>query len=328
MQMNLKTVILSGGVGSRLWPLSRKDRPKQYLDIFGGKSLFRLAVERNLPLSLKLLVVGNENNYLLSDKELQSIGVEYQKIIEAVPRNTSAAIAFSALASEDDDILLVVPSDHIIENIEAYHQRVKEAIEMAEQGYIVAFGLKPTKPETGYGYIESEGENVISFREKPNRDTAEDFCKAGNFYWNSGMFCFKASVFLGELRKFEPKIYTTTKEAWENAKNGVLKEEDMLRIPSKSVDYAVMERTNKMKVVRGNFGWSDLGSFEALYEYLSRNGNEPDGNGNMYIGGGKSTFFLGLRNTILIETEDINLVLRKEMAQDVKGIYEQIEENN
>lgn len=328
MQMNLKTVILSGGVGSRLWPLSRKDRPKQYLDIFGGKSLFRLAVERNLPLSLKLLVVGNENNYLLSDKELQSIGVEYQKIIEAVPRNTSAAIAFSALASEDDDILLVVPSDHIIENIEAYHQRVKEAIEMAEQGYIVAFGLKPTKPETGYGYIESEGENVISFREKPNRDTAEDFCKAGNFYWNSGMFCFKTSVFLGELRKFEPKIYTTTKEAWENAKNGVLNEEDMLRIPSKSVDYAIMERTNKMKVVRGNFGWSDLGSFEALYEYLSRNGNEPDGNGNMYIGGGKSTFFLGLRNTILIETEDINLVLRKEMAQDVKGIYEQIEENN
>lgn len=323
--MSLKTVILSGGVGSRLWPLSRKYRPKQYLKIFAEKSLFRLAIERNLSFSSMFLVVGNRDNYQLSNKELKNFRVPYQNIVEALPRNTTAAIAFSALACDEDDVLLVVPSDHIIENMEVYEQSVQRAVELAEERYIVTFGLNPTHPETGYGYIESEGENVISFREKPNRDRAEDFCRSGNFYWNSGMFCFKASVFLEELKKFEPQIYTTVKEAWEKSEDGILHEEDMRKIPSKSVDYAVMERTDKMKVVKGGFDWSDLGSFQALYDYLSRNGNIPDENGNMYIGEGKSTFFLGLRNTILIETEDINLVLRKEMAQEVKGIYEQVE---
>lgn len=324
----MKTIILSGGVGSRLWPLSRKNNPKQYLKIFGGKSLFNLAIERNIALSSSFLVVGNKDNFLLSERELETFDIQYQKVVEAVPRNTAAAIAFSAFACDAEDVLLVVPSDHIIEDVEAYQASVKRAVELASEGYIVTFGLKPTKPEPGYGYIESDGEVVLSFREKPNRNTAADFLKAGNFYWNSGMFCFKASVLLEELKKFEPKIYQEAYNTWKNAQDGVLNKEDMMKIPSKSIDYAVMERSDKIRVVKGDFGWSDLGSFESLYEYFSRNGNEPDANGNMYIGTGKYTAFLGLRNTILVETEDANLVLRKENAQDVKGIYEKLEENN
>lgn len=323
----MKTVILSGGVGSRLWPLSRKNNPKQYLKIFGGKSLFNLAIERNIALSSSFLVVGNKDNFLLSERELETFDIQYQKVVEAVPRNTAAAIAFSAFACDAEDVLLVVPSDHIIEDVEAYQASVKRAMELASEGYIVTFGLKPTKPETGYGYIESDGEVVLSFREKPNRNTAADFLKAGNFYWNSGMFCFKASVLLEELKKFEPKIYEEAYNTWKNAQDGVLNKEDMMKIPSKSIDYAVMERSDKIRVVKGDFGWSDLGSFESLYEYFSRNGNEPDANGNMYIGTGKYAAFLGLRNTILVETEDANLVLRKENAQDVKKIYEELEEN-
>lgn len=324
----MKTIILSGGVGSRLWPLSRKNNPKQYLKIFGGKSLFNLAIERNIALSSSFLVVGNKDNFLLSERELETFDIQYQKVVEAVPRNTAAAIAFSAFACDAEDVLLVVPSDHIIEDVEVYQASVKRAVELASEGYIVTFGLKPTKPETGYGYIESDGEVVLSFREKPNRNTAADFLKAGNFYWNSGMFCFKASVLLEELKKFEPKIYQEAYNTWKNAQDGVLNKEDMMKIPSKSIDYAVMERSDKIRVVKGDFGWSDLGSFESLYEYFSRNGNEPDANGNMYIGTGKYTAFLGLRNTILVETEDANLVLRKENAQDVKGIYEKLEESN
>lgn len=324
----MKTIILSGGVGSRLWPLSRKNNPKQYLKIFRGKSLFNLAIERNIGLSSSFLVVGNKDNFLLSERELETFDIQYQKVVEAVPRNTAAAIAFSAFACDAEDILLVVPSDHIIEDVEAYQKSVKRAVELASEGYIVTFGLKPTKPETGYGYIESDGEVVLSFREKPNRNTAADFLKAGNFYWNSGMFCFKASVLLEELKKFEPKIYQEAYNTWNNAQDGVLNKEDMMKIPSKSIDYAVMERSDKIRVVKGDFGWSDLGSFESLYEYFIRNGNEPDANGNMYIGTGKYTAFLGLRNTILVETEDANLVLRKENAQDVKGVYEKLEESN
>lgn len=324
----LKIVILSGGVGSRLWPLSRKSRPKQYLDIFQGNSLFGLALQRNIELSKEFIIVGNQDNHQLSTAELEKKSVEYKEIIEAVPRNTAAAIAFAAFAALEEDILLVTPSDHIIENMEAYHECVKKAVVLAKEGNIVTFGIKPTKPETGYGYIEANGEDVLSFREKPDTGTALSFLKAGNFLWNSGMFCFKASVLLQELKNFEPQIHEAALSAWNKAQDGRLNKEDMMEIPSKSIDYAVMERSCRMKVVMGDFGWSDLGSFEALYEYFSRNGNSPDEAGNMYIGGNKFTKFLGLKNTILVETEDALLVLKKENAQDVKNIYEMLDKEN
>lgn len=322
---NLVITILSGGVGSRLWPLSRKSCPKQYLKIFDEKSLFQLAVERNLVLTNKMIVVGNKDNYKLSLSTLEPSNSELTNIVEALPKNTAAAIAFAAFAVKPEEILLVTPSDHIIEDVKEYQNSVSKAVSLAKEGFIVTFGIKPHVPETGYGYIESEGVNVLSFREKPDRETAEKFLNSGNFYWNSGMFCFKASVMLEELKTFEPLIYETAEMAWKNSNDGQLRPKDMEKIPSKSIDYAVMERSRKIKVVAGDFGWSDLGSFESLYDYFSTHGNQPDEHGNMYIGNGRFTEFLGVEDTLLIQTEDANLVLKKQDAQQVKNIYEKLE---
>jgi mannose-1-phosphate guanylyltransferase len=162
-------VILTGGVGSRLWPLSRKSRPKQYLPIFGGKSLFEMTSDRNQPFAHNVVVVGSKDNCHLSKEILEGCNVKYLDIVEAVPRNTAAAIAFAAFASDPDDVLIITPSDHIIEDEDKYLEAINEAVEKAGQGFIVTFGVHPTKPETGYGYIEHKGDEVVSFREKPNQ---------------------------------------------------------------------------------------------------------------------------------------------------------------
>ncbi|MFT5253947.1 MAG: mannose-1-phosphate guanylyltransferase, partial [Flavobacteriales bacterium] len=252
-------VILTGGVGSRLWPLSRKSQPKQYLDIFDGKSLFEMTVDRNRNIADKVMVVGNIDNCHLSRKVLEKTNTEYIDIIESTPRNTAAAIAFAALAADPKDILIVTPSDHIIDDIEAYETAIQEAVEKASRGFIVTFGIVATKPETGYGYIERKGDDVISFREKPNQVSARDFIAKGNFLWNSGMFCFKAGVLLEELKAFHPEVYEKSKLVWEGNTNGNLDLTLSLDIPSISIDYAVMERSKKIKVVSSTFDWSDLG---------------------------------------------------------------------
>jgi len=325
---NITHVILTGGVGSRLWPLSRKSMPKQYLDIFDGKSLFEMTVERNSTIADKLMVVGNVDNCHLSKKALEKTGKQYIDIVEATPRNTAAAIAFSAFASDPDDILLITPSDHIIEGASQYLQSIEEAVEKASKGFIVTFGIIPSKPETGYGYIEHKDDDVISFREKPNQVTAQDFINRGNFLWNSGMFCFKAKVLLEELQKFNPEIYEQSKMAWENNKNGYLDYNLSLAIPSVSIDYAVMERSKRIKVVPAVFRWSDLGSFESVYDYLITIGHQVDSSGNMVIGTNNYTAFLGLENTIFVSTETANLILQKEHSQSVKNIYNNLEREN
>lgn len=324
--MEIINVVLSGGVGSRLWPLSRKSCPKQYLPIFEGKTLFQKTIERNQDLCDKLMVVGNKNNYMLSRKDLEGLGIKgYQEIVEACRRNTAAAIAFAALSSEAEDILFVTPSDHLIESGEVYTSCVKRGVELAKQDFIVTFGLKPDHPETGYGYIEADGEEVKSFREKPNLDTAEKFLKKGNFLWNSGMFCFKAGVFLEELGRFEPKVLKYAKAVIESAEDVFLDYQKSLKIPSTSVDYAVMERSSKIKVVSSEFSWSDMGSFESIFEYMENHGYKADENGNMIIGTDLHTEFVGLKDTMLIQTKDAILVLQKEKAQDVKKVFEKLE---
>lgn len=317
---------MSGGIGSRLWPLSRKSWPKQYLPIFEGETLFQKTVNRNKDICDQLTVVGNKDNYHLSRKDLAILDVNgYTEIIEACPRNTAAAIAFAAFDSNPEDILFITPSDHLIGANENYKSKITRGIELAEKGYIVTFGLKPTKPETGFGYIEANGENVKSFREKPSQETAETFIKKGNFYWNSGMFCFKAGVFLEELSIFEPEVYETSKIAFENSIDGFLNEFQSLSIPAISVDYAVMEKTKKIKVVPSEFHWSDMGSFESIYDFLSDQEHPKDDNGNMVIGTDIHTEFTGLKDTILIQTTDAILVLKKEKAQEVKKVYERLE---
>lgn len=272
------------------------------------------------------MVVGNCDNYELSRKDLNNSQItDFTEIIEACPRNTAAAIAFAATAVEPNDILFVTPSDHLIDSTVEYQTAVNRAIQLAKEGYIVTFGLQPTKPETGFGYIEAIGEEVKSFREKPNLETAEEFLKKGNFFWNSGMFCFKAGIYLEELLKYEPEVFHTSKVAFENSASGKLDFDLSMAIPSISVDYAVMEKTEKIKVVPSNFQWSDMGSFESIYGYLKSVGHSIDNSGNMVIGTNIHTEFTGLTNTILIQTTDAILVLKKESAQDVKKVFERLE---
>lgn len=325
--MKIYNVVLSGGVGSRLWPLSRKNHPKQYLEIFNKRSLFELTIKRNQTITTDLMVIGNKDNESLSRKILDKLNTTSINIIEAVPRNTAAAIAFACLAVDREDILIVTPSDHLINQMDLYEQSLKHAIKLAEQEYIVTFGIKPTHPETGYGYIEYNGDDVLSFREKPNHITAQDFIERGTFLWNSGMFCFKAGVMLDELKQYEPEIFEQSVKAWENNVDGYLDEKLSLTIPANSIDYAVMERSKKIKVVPASFHWDDLGSFEALYDYFIAQGTPVDRNGNMVLGTDTFTAFVGLRDCIFVSTPTANLILQKEDSQEVKNVYNYLEKN-
>nr|WP_284040514.1 sugar phosphate nucleotidyltransferase [Sphingobacterium sp. lm-10] len=318
---------MTGGVGSRLWPLSRKSNPKQYLKLFKEGSLFAMTVLRNQALCDQVTVVGNCDNHQLSQEVMDAHSITYTDIIEATPRNTAAAIAFAAFAANPDDILIVTPSDHVIVGDEAYSQAMQAGIAKAQQGYIVTFGIKPVRPETGYGYIEFQEDQVLSFREKPNQDTAEDFIERGNFLWNSGMFCFRADTLLQELQQFEPQVYATALATWKSQKDGRLDEALSKKIPSISIDYAVMERSKKIRVVATEFAWSDLGSFESLYDYLVQTGHQVDENGNMVLGSDLYTAFVGLKNTIVVSTPDAMLFVQKEKSQDVKKVYNTLEKH-
>lgn len=316
-------VILSGGVGSRLWPLSRKKKPKQYLDLFEQKSLFEHTYERNQKIAEKTLLIGSVDNMNLA-KDILSAS-KYEALVESVPRNTAAAIAFAAFYADPEDILIVTPSDHLVGKEEEYKKAIEQAIGFAKEGFIVTFGIQPTYPETGYGYIEYKDNDVLAFREKPNTETAKSFLKKGDFLWNSGIFCFQAHVFLEELETYEETVFKTAKEAFEQREGDVISEELSLKIPSISVDYAVMERSKKIKVVPSEYSWSDMGSFEALYAYLLEKGHPVDEKGNMYIGDDKLVRFLGVQDTILVNTQDAILVLDKNSSQNVKEVYEEIE---
>ncbi|SDL81251.1 mannose-1-phosphate guanylyltransferase [Salinimicrobium catena] len=284
-------------------------------------------MKRNAAFSDGLIVVGNQGNRQLSEVGLEKLGItEYTDIVEATPRNTAPAIAFAAFAAQPEDILLVTPADHIIKEGPEYSMAVQKAIDLAKQDNLVTFGIQPTKPETGFGYIEYRENEVLSFREKPDLKTAENFIATGNFLWNSGMFCFKARVFLEELKKYTPEVYQKSLEAFEAAKDHHLEETSSLEIPSISVDYAVMEKSDRIKVVPSAFEWSDMGSFEAVYDYLKEQGHAVDEFGNMVIGSDSFTAFIGLKNSILVFTEDANLVLQKEASQDVKNIYQKLEQ--
>lgn len=322
-------VLLTGGIGSRLWPLSRHSKPKQYLEIFSGSSLFELAIKRNQLHCTDLVIVGNKENKKLSKDILTKLKVfPLRNISEAVSKNTAPAIAFAALSSNPEDILLVTPADHIIEEGEEYDKAVEKAIELADKNYLVTFGIKPDKPETGFGYIEHVEDNVISFHEKPNKSKARQFIEKGSFLWNSGMFCFKAGSFLEELHKFHPEMLEKAQIAWSKSRNGDLEFSSSVKVPAESIDYAVMEKSERIKVVKSDFKWSDMGSFESVYEYLKNSGHSIDVNQNMQIGDNKPTFFVGVNNCILISTHDANLIVSKEASQEVKTVYQYLEKNN
>lgn len=318
-------VVLTGGVGSRLWPLSRKSQPKQYLALFDGKSLFALTLERNAGVVDRVIIVGNQDNSHLTNQQMHQLGIPFTHIVEATPRNTAAAIAFAAFDCHPDDILIVTPSDHLIEGEKQYIASLHQAIALAKRNFLVTFGIQPSRPETGYGYIEYSGDDVLAFHEKPNLERAVTFIEKDTFLWNSGMFCFKAGLFLEELKKQEPTVYHSAHFAWMVSIDNRLDYDASLQIPSISVDYAVMERSTNIKVVATQFEWSDLGSFESVYDYLIEKGHQADSKGNIVIGSDLHTAFVGLQNCLLVHTEDALLVVQKEHSQDVKQVYQYLE---
>ena len=337
----MTNIILCGGSGTRLWPISRTLMPKQFVKLFDDKSLFQLTVERNSSLCVEQFIVSNTEQYFLALDQLGELNRTTDKyLLEPIGRNTAPAIALACMTLDKETIVLVTPSDHLMKNQAAYTQVVERARELASQDYLVTFGITPTFAETGFGYIESNGEDVVSFKEKPDTLTAQEYLKAGNYYWNSGMFCFKAGVFLDELAKYSPEIYDTCKVALENAeKNGLIriKHEEMLAIPEDSIDYAVMEKSDRVKVIESNIGWSDVGSFDALYEELPKdaNGNTAcdkhisiDSKNNLVLCDGRKIATVDVEDLIIVDTGDALLVSKKGSSQKVKKVVAELKKRN
>ncbi len=330
----MKLVVLAGGSGTRLWPLSRKLFPKQFIQLFENKSLFQKTLIRNRLDNVS--VVTNEQQYFLVIDQAKEDGVsEVGFILEPVGRNTAPAIALACFDSPADEVILVTPSDHIIKKEDEYIKCLKKAEELAIKGNLVTFGITPTFPATGYGYVQAKGEDVISFKEKPDLETADKYVKSGNYYWNSGMFAFKASVFLSELKKYSPDIYSCSKQAYEKAlrdKQGMLrvKYDDMMAIPANSIDYAVMEKSSVVKVVPADIGWSDLGSYDEIAEYFVDGEYKEDiavdsGNNFVVSTQGKIVSTAGVSDLVIIDTTDALLVAKKGETQKVKQVVDMLQ---
>lgn len=329
MSEKIVNVVLSGGSGTRLWPLSRTSKPKQFLQIFDGLSLFQNTIKRNQKIVDDYLLITNTSQVADAEKQGKEIEIDIStKIIEPVGRNTAPAIALGALSLDKDAIMVVTPSDHMIADEKLYNSSMEDAIKLAKKGFLVTFGIQPQKPDTGFGYIEYEGENVISFREKPDVKTAEEFLKKGNFNWNSGMFCFKASVFLEELKLYNPEMYETSVNAYKTIHEGKIELEAMQKIPSDSIDYAVMEKSKKIKTISTSFYWTDLGTFDSIINYFE-DGKKVDG---LDKGEGNNFFFSkkkvisDVNNLIIIDTKDTLVILEKEKTNNIKTIYNKVKE--
>lgn len=325
----MTNIILCGGNGTRLWPLSRTLMPKQFVKLFNAKSLFQLTVERNSTLCNEQFIVSNSEQYFLAYDQLEELGRSNNRyLLEPIGRNTAPAIALACLSVDPEAVVLVTPSDHLIKNQDAYKAVVKRAEVLAKEGFLVTFGITPSYPETGYGYIEASDEDVKSFKEKPDSLTAQSYIDKGNYYWNSGMFCFKAGVFLNELKHYSPQIYEASVSAYNHAKKDTkdamvrIGYDEMLSIPEDSVDYAVMEKSTKVKVVPSNIDWSDVGSFDALSNGL------PNDEKNNFILSHKQVCTIDVEDLIIIDTEDALLISRKGSSQKVKEVVTKLKQEN
>lgn len=342
LEKNMIHVILCGGSGTRLWPVSRTLMPKQFVQMFDGESLYQKTIARNQVACRRRIVVSNIDQYFLALDQTEQLEMEAEKyILEPFGRNTAPAIAFAALSVSPEEVLLVTPSDHLIEKPEEYEKSLQQANQLAQDGFLITFGIQPEYPETGYGYIEGKGNDVISFREKPDEETAKMYIEKGNYYWNSGMFAFQAGVYLEELKKHSPEIYEKAQHAWQEAqkKEGSflrVDPDDMMRIPEDSVDYAVLEKSDKVKVVPADIGWSDLGSFDSLYEALPRDdqGNTLadrqhillDSKNNLILEGERLIAAVDIEDMIIVDTPDALLLARRGSAQKVKQVVAKLKE--
>jgi len=343
-------VIMSGGSGTRLWPLSRKNKPKQFLSLHGENTLFQETLLRlnDVEDIAAPIIVSNKSHRFMVAEQLHEINSEQATILlEPCARNTAPALALAALqaiessSADDDPLLLVLAADHVILDQDKFHQALNSARDRANAGEMVTFGIVPTDANTGYGYIEAEHKDeisaVVAFVEKPDLATAQNYVSSGNYFWNSGMFMFKASTLLQELEAFSPDILTACKQALSLAKQDM----DFIRVdndafeqcPSDSIDYAVMEHTHKAVVVPLDAGWTDVGTWSSLWQACEQ---DDDGNvlrGDVYTDGVKDAYIhsehrlvsvLGLENIVVVETADAVMIDR---AQNIKTIVSRLGED-
>ena len=340
---DLQPVLLSGGSGTRLWPLSREAYPKQFLPLAGEETMLQATWSRVAPLSPSrpIVVAGEEHRFLVAEQLRQAGAPVPAIVLEPAGRNTAPAIAAAALqalqdAGGGDPLLLVLPSDHVVRDAAAFRAAVQAAVPAAEQGALVTFGIVPTAPETGFGYIQAEAgdgvRKVLRFVEKPDADTARRYLDAGGYYWNSGMFLFRASRYLAELERFRPDILAGARAAFAGAR----RDGDFVRLdraafeatPAESIDYAVMERTDAAMVLPVDIGWNDVGSWSALWDVAER---DADGNAyhgdvvavdsrNSYAWARRLVALVGVDDVVVVETDDAVLVARKDKVQQVKEV--------
>jgi len=346
---DLIPVILSGGSGTRLWPLSRESYPKQFLPLVGDDTMLQATWKRVAALTpCQPIVVANDAHRFMVAEQLREAGAQTAAILlEPLGRNTAPAIALAALEATrhgEDALLLVLPSDHVITDVPAFHAAVGEAARAAEAGRLVTFGVVPSGPETGYGYIRAAGHGVGTravqqFVEKPDAATAAAYVASGEYFWNSGMFLFRASRLLAELEAFQPTIVARCREALQAAK----RDTDFVRIdkdafaacPADSIDYAVMEKTGAATVVPLDAGWSDVGSWSALWEVTPQDseGNAHHGDviaigcRNTYAYGQRLIALVGLEDVVVVETDDAILVSHRDQVQQVKEVVGQLKQN-
>ena len=343
-------VILSGGSGTRLWPLSRKNLPKQFLALAGSSTLFQQTVQRARALddAAAPVVVCSEDHRFLVAEQLRELKVSGASILlEPMPRNTAPAIALAAwqaLAKDKDATLLVLPADHLIGDTASFAEAVKKAMPLAEQGWLVTFGIRPEGPETGFGYIKraealgGAGFRVECFVEKPDANKAQQYVEAGDYEWNSGMFLFKASRYLEELQQHAPKMHAASKASFDMAKYDL----DFVRIdkdafaasPDNSIDYAVMEKTTRAAVLPVSCAWSDIGSWDALWAASKRDhdGNRLEGDviaidsRNCFVRGTERRLVaaLGLEDIVIVDTPDAVLVAPRARVQEVRKLVDKI----
>ncbi|MEX2942240.1 mannose-1-phosphate guanylyltransferase/mannose-6-phosphate isomerase [Serratia fonticola] len=348
----LLPVIMAGGTGSRLWPMSRELHPKQFLRLHSIHSMLQETLKRldGVGVSEPVVICNEDHRFMVAEQLRQIDMLSHNIILEPVGRNTAPAIALAALnaiAQGNDPIMLVLAADHIINDVEAFHRAIDLALPHAAAKSLVTFGIVPTGPETGYGYIQrgeckngSVAAPVQRFVEKPDSETAQSYIETGEYYWNSGMFMFRAKRYLEELEKFRPDILAACRDALDNTecdKNFINVDRDAFSAcPDDSVDYAVMEKTNDAVVIPLDAGWSDVGSWSALWEVSKKDsaGNALTGDTFLYDSRGcyintdeKLVAAVGVENLVIVNTKDAVLVVDRSKVQDVKKIVEHLKKN-